>query len=1734
VSEFIDVFNIHKDIINDYKNFVESFIFIDDVNIKERVDNSIKDGKFWPEPLIVFNPSFEKSGSVKDLCDKELLHPFIAEIFKGFELYRHQVEAITKASQGLDIVVTSGTGSGKSLTFLVPIFNDLLKGEKNNKGIQSVIVYPMNALINSQHEEIEKLKIQYEERTGKQFPVTFARYTGQEKQEERERIKKELPDVILTNYMMLELILTRPQESDMSHSIYENLKFLVFDELHTYRGRQGADVALLAARIKALAQQPVSCIGTSATMVSGGTLQEQKLMAADVAGKLLGSRFSEEQIIYEYLDRCFEFNGTIPGKEILVKTLDNPINIMNTEEKLKAFPISIWLENTIALEEKQRMLVRGTPLRFSAIAQRLAHDSGAALEKCQGQLKNYLKWLAVVNERIADKRYSYLPYKIHQFISQTGSVYVSLHRGNERTISMDPATHKKVDDKKIILYPVVFSRTSGQGFICVSLDNENSKIKPREFKDISEEEENHADGYLITDPHVWDPAADMELLPDVWRKVNRQGNYIPKKDYKDRMPEKIYYDSEGNFSKTTPLEYQGWFMPARLLFEPFSGVIYDSRTSEGTKLTRLGSEGRSTSTTVLSFSILKNLAKQGVKETYQKLLSFTDNRQDAALQSGHFNDFINIAQLRSAIYHALEKHGELDHANLDQAIFEALNLPQEEYAARPSDFPGMERENKKAFKDYLMYNAMYDLRRSWRVIMPNLEQCALLEIHYKNLKENCQMDKPWQKVPFLNNLAPEPRMTIVYQVLDYFRKSYALHSQEYLTYKAITEKSKIIQEKLRYPWKFDENDRIHEPYFLRYETLKSNKKVFTNSIGPNSALGKYLRSEAKSRDMELKGDAYLEFIQQLMKVLTAAGWLYEDIVENAKGENTGLYQLCIDAITWKKGDERNMISDLVKNRSYKKSTAIDHNAESYSETNEINQKLLRGVQGGGFLEKSPPGRRRQAIPNRFFQELYKTDFRKMKKIIGSEHTGQLENNDRIEREKRFKKGEYSVLFCSPTMELGIDIKNLNMVHMRNVPPGPANYAQRGGRAGRSGQAALVFTSCSTYSPHDRHYFNNQEKMVAGFVAPPRLDLNNRELLQSHLNAIYLSKAGLYELTQSLIDLVDQLDKEKLPLKAAVIEKLKLDNQAKQETSETFLKIVTDIKNRSPESLTWLDEDWLRDVIDTAPRNFDRALDRWRKMLHSALQQMEDAHQENISGIHPPGSKEIIDADKNYRQAKFKRNTLINKEKFGSLSEFYPYRYLASEGFLPGYNFTRLPIRTFIPIGDSGEYISRPRFIALREFGPSNIIYHKGCKYKIQQLEAMDIENQLKKAKVSKNSGYILMDSEYNSNNCPFTGVSLTEGSSIEVYVDLLAMAETRTLESDRISREEEERISRGYDIKTYFSVPGGMDTLRKAKVKNQDIDFLNLSFMSSARLVQINRKWRVTRESGFLIGLRSGLWKRSTQAENKESKEENRLVQLYTEDTADALYIEPIKALALTPDGVITLMYALKRAIENLFQVEPGEIGVELIGDQRHPNIFIFEAAEGSLGILSQFMEDKSTFTNVIAEAFQLCRYHDKNYLEEASYDDLLSYYNQKDHDRINRFFIKDALEKLKLCDVELLTPRSGRDYNEQYRYLLTLIDPDSSTEKKFLNYLYREGLRLPDAAQQITTGVYCRPDFYYDPDVHVFCDGTPHDNPEVREMDEKRRQALRDRGEQVLAWNYKDNLKQWLAKRSDVFKKVK
>ena len=158
-------------------------------------------------------------------------------------------------------------------------------------------------------------------------------------------------------------------------------------------------------------------------------------------------------------------------------------------------------------------------------------------------------------------------------------------------------------------------------------------------------------------------------------------------------------------------------------------------------------------------------------------------------------------------------------------------------------------------------------------------------------------------------------------------------------------------------------------------------------------------------------------------------------------------------------------------------------------------------------------------PNPFFVSFYKETAHHLLGLEAREHTAQVPSKQREEREEAFREGRLKILYCSPTMELGVDIADLNVVNLRNVPPTPANYAQRSGRAGRSGQPALVYTYCSTGSSHDQYFFKRPERMVSGRVATPRLDLANEDLIRSHIHALWLAETKV-DLKRSLRDILD--------------------------------------------------------------------------------------------------------------------------------------------------------------------------------------------------------------------------------------------------------------------------------------------------------------------------------------------------------------------------------------------------------------------------------------------------------------------------------------------------------------------------------------------------------------------------------------------------------------------------------------
>src|SRR5690606_27640010 len=206
--------------------------------------------------------------------------------------------------------------------------------------------------------------------------------------------------------------------------------------------------------------------------------------------------------------------------------------------------------------------------------------------------------------------------------------------------------------------------------------------------------------------------------------------------------------------------------------------------------------------------------------------------------------------------------------------------------------------------------------------------------------------------------------------------------------------------------------------------------------------------------------------------------------------------------------------------------------------------------------------------------------------------------------------------------------------------------------------------------------------------------------------------------------------------------------------------------------------------------------------------------------------------------------------------------------------------------------------------------------------------------------------------------------------------------------------------------------------------------------------------------------------EKPEINETKKEVMIFARDTADTLYIQPLSNLELSAEQTVSLSYALKRGIEKVFQVEESEIGVSVLGNPEKPNILIYEASEGSLGILSILVQEPGTLQRVFEESYRAMHFDPETREEtgegkktpKASYTDLLSYYNQTHHSILDRHSIREALEKLMDCEFSVVQGNNDRD--EQYRLLLETYDKNSATEHKLIKYLYENGYALPDIAQ--------------------------------------------------------------------------
>ena len=319
-------------------------------------------------------------------------------------------------------------------------------------------------------------------------PVTFARYTGQESDEERQRILANPPDILLTNCVMLELLLTRPQERLKLIRAARGLQFLVFDELHTYRGRQGADVAMLIRRVRQACEAPdLQCVGTSATMSSTGTRTEQQEVVASVASKLFGDEVTPERVIGETLVRA---TSGEPDAEALSSSVASPSP--KTFENLQSNPLACWVETTFGLTRDpiDGTLVRQRPTTVTRAASDLANTTGLDMATCTEAIREVLAAGSKARHPITER--PLFAFRLHQFVSKGDNVYVSLEPEADRHITSRYQVAVPHQPAKKV-YPLAFCRECGQEYLVGG----PSPIKPVKIapkpKSKSERQETNAD-----------------------------------------------------------------------------------------------------------------------------------------------------------------------------------------------------------------------------------------------------------------------------------------------------------------------------------------------------------------------------------------------------------------------------------------------------------------------------------------------------------------------------------------------------------------------------------------------------------------------------------------------------------------------------------------------------------------------------------------------------------------------------------------------------------------------------------------------------------------------------------------------------------------------------------------------------------------------------------------------------------------------------------------------------------------------------------------------------------------------------------------------------------------------------------------------------------------------------------------------------------------------------------------
>jgi ATP-dependent helicase YprA (DUF1998 family) len=1589
----MDPIETTKTIESDYLAYLKSILTVRDNELTNKAYQALSESKFVKGPYIEATPPYVQGKSLTDLIRENIASREFEEVSEAVEidrpLYLHQEAAFMKvAVEHRNIIVATGTGSGKTECFMYPIFNELMRqnmaGELQD-GVRALFLYPMNALANDQMKRLRGLLVNYPD-------ITFGRYTGEtikyedkaleaykDKKEKEikaknrsavkgidytdsdlmplanERISREAmwnkpPHILLTNYAMLEYLLIRPEDTVFFDGDSAKFwRFIVLDEAHTYKGATGTEIALLLRRLKERVcenkKNIIQCIATSATLGNKDAFPD----LAAFASNIFDESFEVEDIVTS------ERKKRSMSEDLKEYSLEDYQAFKNKVLSLDENAAGAWLYQQLCKDVRivnVLKLLELKPENMTDVARQVFADYPDEKTRVKGLI---LLIELGVKAKPNKNSIALLPARYHLFVRALEGVYVALYP--DKRVFLDRRELLAVGGFNVPVFELANCQNCGQEYLI-------GKEKDGYLKPPAESEK--PEYYLLTSETVDSEEVDVDSDDETMEKANVnkvrayelcalcgklalagakkrenccQGN-DPKKIIKvykmlAKTREVNTCAACGSISKTNIKRFMTANQPATyIVANSLYSMIPPQKIEVPAEL--------SAAESFFDFETeIKN--PEYYDESGRKLLVFSDNRQEAAFFAAYMDNKYNQLMWRRLILRELRKNPE---GILMGDLIPRLVKKAKEAALFPKieSLSNMEKENIAAIyllKEYMGHERKQGLEGSGYIKF-SPEKIAL-----KSGKWGFSADELW---------------TLFLMIVDTLRLSGAT----------------------TYPDNVDPENENFEP---------RNRNVYFRKEESGKVRGSYVLSFLPV------GPANNKRFDYLRKILESTGLTKEEAKSNGLKILNGMYDMILQLCGRGYFVQDNVGSEGILTRiNYKKwIVAYYRDKDRVFRCKRCGKITPHNIENicpeyrcSGLLEEISAKEFRN---DPYYAKLYNEE--KLIPMISREHTAQLNKDTAGDIQTKFENGEVNVLSCSTTFEMGVDVGQLEAILLRNVPPETANYIQRAGRAGRRTSATAFSVTYAKRSSHDLNYYANPTEIISGKIKSPYVEMSNDKIAARHVNSIVLAwffrKHDDY--FNGKVRALTGADRSE-----SVVEVLKkeLDNkprelvEAIQRVLSTELMERLGIKQWSFVNKLIGENGSLRIAIEEKQRDLGH--------LNEVLQKRKESMKN--------GKKQYTDDIVR----------LIN-----TFEEQQTINFLASSGVIPKYGFPVDVVKLDI-LSNASEAkevdLSRDLKMAISEYAPGSEVVAAGKVW---------TSHSIKKIRDKEWPAYRY----YECPDCKITslpaGVTTIEasdedevhpctcGKQMKAHKFIIPMFGFSTSWIDKAKKVGETRPKRFYLTKVQFGGYDVLDSYQEKERKNTEILIadkkIDALYSPQGKLVLMNKG---SNDSGLFICKYCGYAKTTPQDFAHKNRMGNDCPNKNYINAAlghvlisDILRLEfPIGYVKQVPDHDqwSTLLYALLEGASDALGISGDDINGCLDRSGIHPVIILFDEAAGGAGHVKRIY---SQLSEVLKAAYQRVDGHCGCGEETTCYGCLRSYRNQYEHDILSRGMAKEYLEWL-------------------------------------------------------------------------------------------------------------------------------